>query len=196
MGYCPGFVMKIGRFPILRNSPHIFTNHPESSWKFNCKIIGVVSGSLERFPTLAQIDPVQNMGYSPGFLLKIGGLRILRNSPQIFTNNPESSWKFICAHIGGISGRLERFPALFQIRHVGNHGKILGCGPWFWRWLILVRAGNRPKLPKNVAHMLANGFLTAHGFFPWAFWENFEGSEIGRFWATNLACPWFRKWRT
>ena len=64
----------------------------------------------------------KTMGYSPGFLLKIGRFRTFRNSPQIETNNPESSWKSNYKHKGGISGSLERFPALTQIRHLQNHG--------------------------------------------------------------------------
>ena len=62
------------------------------------------------------------MGYSPDFLLKIGRFRTFRNSPQIETNNPESSWKSNYKHKGGISGIVERFPALTQIRHLQNHG--------------------------------------------------------------------------
>ena len=43
--------------------------------------------------------------------------------PYIFANNPESSCKSICKHIGGVPGSLERFPAaLTQIRHLQNHG--------------------------------------------------------------------------
>ena len=62
------------------------------------------------------------MGYCPGFLVKIRGFRTLRNSPQIFRNNLESSWKSICTHIEGISGSLERFQEPTQIDHVQNHG--------------------------------------------------------------------------
>ena len=62
------------------------------------------------------------MGYSPGFLLKIGRFRTLANSPQILTNNPESSENSICKDIGGFSGSLERFLAPAQIRQVQNHG--------------------------------------------------------------------------
>ena len=64
----------------------------------------------------------KTMGYSPGFLLKIGRFRTLSNSPQIFTNNLESSQKSICKQIGGVSGSLERFSIPTQIRHVQNHG--------------------------------------------------------------------------
>ena len=55
-------------------------------------------------------------------LIKYLRFRTLRNSPQIFINNPESSWISICKHIGGVSGSFERFPALTQIRHLQNHG--------------------------------------------------------------------------
>ena len=230
MGYSPGFLLKIGRFRNLSNSPQIFTNNLESSYKYICKQIGGVSGSLERFSIPPQIRHLQNhglqprlfaqnrsisdpfefkpnlhqksrkqlkiyfpanrrrfrlfgtifgtypnppcskpwaiaqafcsksvdfgpfqihpkssptitkvvgnlfastqqtfqevwndfrhlpksamfktMGYSPGFLLKIGRFRTLSNSPQIFTNNLESSYKYICKQIGGVSESLERF---------------------------------------------------------------------------------------
>ena len=183
MGYSPGFLLKIGRFRNLSNSPQIFTNNLESSYKYICKQIGGVSGSLERFSIPTQNPPcskpwaiaqafcsksvdfgpfrihpnlapkiskvVKNlfsskqeafqgvwndfrhlpksamfktMGYSPGFLLKIGRFRTLSNSPQIFTNNLESSQKSICKHIVDVSGSLERFSAPTQIRHVQNHG--------------------------------------------------------------------------
>ena len=64
----------------------------------------------------------KTMGYSPGFLLKIGRFRTLANSPQILTNNPESTQNSICKDIGGFSGSLERFLAPAQFRHVQNHG--------------------------------------------------------------------------
>ena len=64
----------------------------------------------------------KTLGYSPGFLLKFGRFRTLRNSPQIFTNNHESCCKSICKHIGGFLGSLERFSALTQIRHLQNRG--------------------------------------------------------------------------
>ena len=64
----------------------------------------------------------KTMGYSPGFLLKIGRFRTLANSPQILTNNPESTQNSICKDIEGFSGSLERFLILTQIHHVQNHG--------------------------------------------------------------------------
>ena len=64
----------------------------------------------------------KTVGYSPGVLLKLGRFRTLRNSPQIFTNNADSSWKSTCKHKGGVSWSLERFPAFTQIRHLQNPG--------------------------------------------------------------------------
>ena len=243
MGYSPGFLLKIGRFRTLSNSPQIFPNKLESSQKSIFKQIGGVSGSLERFSAPTQIRHLQNhglqprlfaqnrsisdpfeftpnlpqqarkqleiyfqanrrrfrefgtifgtypnppcskpwaiaqafcsksvdfgpfrihpkssptsskvvrnlfsskqeafqgvwndfrnlpksaifktMGYSPGFLLKIGRFRTLSNSPQIFPNNLVSSQKSIFKQIGGVSGSLERFSAPTQIRHLQNHG--------------------------------------------------------------------------
>ena len=39
------------------------------------------------------------MGYSPGFLFKIGRFRLIANSPKNFTNNPVRSQKSICKNI-------------------------------------------------------------------------------------------------
>ena len=64
----------------------------------------------------------KTMGYSPGFLLKIGRFRTLANSPQNLTNNPESTQNSICKDIGGFSASLERLLAPAEIRHVQNHG--------------------------------------------------------------------------
>ena len=39
------------------------------------------------------------MGYSPGFLVKIGRFRLIANVPEKFTNNPVRSQKSICKHL-------------------------------------------------------------------------------------------------
>ena len=73
MGYSPGFFAQ--NRPIF--DPYQSTlnrhKHPrkESQIIFRTVLAGV-SESLERFPGLAKIGHVQTMGYSPGFLLKIG----------------------------------------------------------------------------------------------------------------------------
>ena len=65
---------------------------------------------------------LKTMGYSPGFLPKIGRFRTLAKSPDILINNSESTYKSICEHVGGFSGSLGRVLTLTQIRHVQNHG--------------------------------------------------------------------------
>ena len=62
------------------------------------------------------------MGYSPGFLVKIGRFQALGNSYEIFTTKPRNSWKSICKHVVDVSGSLGRFFALTQIRLLQNHG--------------------------------------------------------------------------
>ena len=42
----------------------------------------------------------KTMGYSPGFLLKISRFRAIRNSQEIFMNEPESSWRSISSILG------------------------------------------------------------------------------------------------
>ena len=64
----------------------------------------------------------KTMGYSPGFLLKNCQISTLSNSPEIDKNSRAKSQKSFQNSLGGISESLERFPGLFQIRHVQNHG--------------------------------------------------------------------------
>ena len=169
MGYCPGFLLKIGRFRTLGNSPQTLPNNPRSSWKSICKVhrrlfweFRTIPGTYPNPPSLPRLfaqdrpisDPwgftpnlhqqsrkqlemhlqahrrrLREFGTIPGiysnptslkpwaiakaFLLKIGWFRTLGNSPKIFTNNPESSWKSICKHIGGVSQYLPK-SAMFR----------------------------------------------------------------------------------
>ena len=106
-----------------------FGIHPKSSQTFS-KVLGNAFASTEEelqgvwneSQHLPKSAMFKTIGYSAGFLVKIGRFRTLRNSSEIFTNILESSWKSICEHIGCFSGCLERFPKLTQIRHVQNHG--------------------------------------------------------------------------
>ena len=106
-----------------------FRNHTKSTPTISKVVENLFSSKQEAFQRvwndfrhLPKSAMFKTMGYSPGFLLKIGRFRTLANSPQIFTNNLESSYKYICKQIGGVSGSLERFSAPTQIRHVQNHG--------------------------------------------------------------------------
>ena len=64
----------------------------------------------------------KTMGYSPGFLLKIGQFRTLANSHGFFTNKPKNSQKSICKHAGDVSESLGRFLELTKIRPLQNNG--------------------------------------------------------------------------
>ena len=64
----------------------------------------------------------KSMGYSPGFLLKIGQFSTLANSPQIEITSPASSQKLFWKGFGVVSESLERIPGLAKIRHVQKHG--------------------------------------------------------------------------
>ena len=64
----------------------------------------------------------KTMGYSPGFLLKIGRFRTLANSNGIFTNMLKNSWKSTFKYAGDVSESLGRFLALTKIRPLQNHG--------------------------------------------------------------------------
>ena len=64
----------------------------------------------------------KTMGYSPGFLLKIGRFRTLANSHRIFTNMLKNSLKYTFKHDGDVSESLGRFLKLTKIRRLQNHG--------------------------------------------------------------------------
>ena len=81
MRYSSGILLKIGQFPTFTN----FTLNRHKQSRKQSQIIlerfWLVPESLERFPGLAKIGHLQTMGYSPGFLLKIGQFSTLSNSP-------------------------------------------------------------------------------------------------------------------
>ena len=105
-----------------------FEINPKSSPTFSTVVRNPFANKSDAFPgvsidsrNLPKSAMFKTMGYSPGFLVKTGQFRTLRNSSEIFTNILESTWKCICKHRGGASGSLERIPTLTQIRHVQNH---------------------------------------------------------------------------
>ena len=122
MGYSPGFLVKIGQFSTLANSSQIDITSPARSQKLFWKGFGGVSESLERFPGMPKSAMFKSMGYSPGFLLKIGQFSTLANSPQIDIRSPARSQKLFWKGFGGVSESLERFPGLAKIRHVQKVG--------------------------------------------------------------------------
>ena len=63
----------------------------------------------------------KSMGYSPGFLLKIGQFSTIATSPQIDITSPARSQKLFWNGFGEVSESLEQFPGLAKIRHVQKH---------------------------------------------------------------------------
>ena len=64
----------------------------------------------------------KTMGYSPGFLLKIGQFLTRPNSPEIDTNSRGSGQKSFQEGLGGVSESLKRFRRLAKIRPFQTHG--------------------------------------------------------------------------
>ena len=84
MGYCPGFLLKIGQFSTLANSPEIDTNSTLRSQKSIQKGLGGFSESLERFPELTKIRHVENHGLQPRLFAQKRPIA----DPREFTRNP------------------------------------------------------------------------------------------------------------
>ena len=74
------------------------------------------------FSHLPKSAVFKTMGYSPGFLLKIGRFRTLANSHQIVINMLKKNWKSTCKDEGDVSENVGRFLALTKIRPLQNHG--------------------------------------------------------------------------
>ena len=64
--------------------------------------LGRISSNL---PNLGRFQPksmFKTMGYSPGFLVKIGRFRLIANSPEHFTKKSLRTQKSICKHVGDV----------------------------------------------------------------------------------------------
>ena len=122
MGYSPGFLLEIGQFSTPANSPQIDITSPARSQKLFWKGFGGVSESLGDFQDLPKSAKFKIMGYSPGFLVKIGQFSTPANSSQIDIASPARSQKLFWKGFGGVSESLERFPGLAKIRHVQKVG--------------------------------------------------------------------------
>ena len=121
------FCSKSGNFRPLQSHPKSTQKVAQGARNDFRMVLEAFHRDLSDFQDLPKSAMFKSMGYSPGFLLEIGLPKIcrfgtLKNSPEIFTNIPGSSWKSIYKHVGDVSGSLERFPALTKIRHVQNHG--------------------------------------------------------------------------
>ena len=122
MGYSPGFLLKIGQFSTLANTPQIAITSPARTRNYFGRDLESFQRVWSDFQDLPKSAMFKSMGYSPGFLLKIGQFSTLANSPQIDITSPASSQKLFWKGFGVVSESLERFPGLAKIRHVQKHG--------------------------------------------------------------------------
>ena len=103
MGYSPGFLVKIGRFRLIANSPENVTNKSLRTYEFICKHVDdVFKGVLADLQHLPKSALFKTMGYSPGFLFKIGRFRLIATSPENFTNKSLRTYEAICKHVGDL----------------------------------------------------------------------------------------------
>ena len=123
MGYSPGLLFKICRFRFIEISPENFTNKPVCNQKSICKHCQRrFQGVWADFPHWPKSAMFKTMGYSPGFLVKIGRFRLIAHFPETSrtslyaVRNP-----FATLFSTGLES-LGRFPALAKISHVQNHG--------------------------------------------------------------------------
>ena len=137
-----------------------FGIRPKSSPTFSKVVGNPFASTLDAFQgvwndsrNLPKSAMFKTMGYGPGFLVKIGQFRTLRNSPEIFTNILESTWKCICKHIGGDSGSFERIPTPTQIRHFQNQA--------FWsKSADFEPFGIHPKSSPTFSKVIGNAFAS------------------------------------
>ena len=128
-------------------------------------------------PDLPKSGMFKTMGYSPGFLLKIGQISTLSNSPENETNSRAKSQKSFQKGLGGISESLDRFPGLAEIRHFQNHG----LQPWVFAQKANFRHPQiHPKSTQTVAQRVRNHFRRIQEAFQrvWSDFQDLPKSDI------------------
>ena len=123
MCYSPGFLVKIGRFRLIPNSPEIFTKNPVRSQKSICKHLGDVFREFVPISSTCQNQPFSKpWAIAQAFWSKSADFVSLQMFPkssrtiQYVVRNPFASI------FATFLGSLGRFPALTKIRPLQNHG--------------------------------------------------------------------------
>ena len=110
------FCSKSVDFGTFGIQPKSFRNNPENTCKYIYKLTGGIWETLERFPTLAQIGPVQNHGRLP----RVFGQNRWISDPSEFTPNlQEQSRKYLEIHFQTHSRHFREFgtiPSTYQNR--------------------------------------------------------------------------------
>ena len=91
MGYSPGFLLKIGQFSSLANSPISTETVVQVVKNQFGRVLEPFQSVWSDLQNLSKSAMFNTMGYSPGFLLKIGQFSSLANTPEIDANSRASS---------------------------------------------------------------------------------------------------------
>ena len=91
MGYSPGFLLKIGQFSSLANSPISTETVVQVVKNQFGRVLEPFQSVWSDLQNLSKSAMFKTMGYSPGFLLKIGQFSSLANTPEIDANSRASS---------------------------------------------------------------------------------------------------------
>ena len=90
MGYSPGFLLKIGQFSSLANSPISTETVVQVVKNQFGRVLEPFQSVWSDLQNLSKSAMFKTKGYSPGFLLKIGQFSSLANSPEIDGNSRAS----------------------------------------------------------------------------------------------------------
>ena len=130
MGYSPGFLVKIGRFRTLGNLPEICSNEPPKQLEFHFR---AYTRLLREFETIS--NTYQNpscsktMGYSPGFLVKVGRFRTFGNLPR---NQFQQAPKQLEFHFKAYTRRLREFGTISNTYQNPSCSKPWAIAQAFW----------------------------------------------------------------
>ena len=91
MDYSPGFLLKLADFGPSGIQLKSLQTSPKTVRISFSSMQGTFQGVWNDFQHSTGSSLFKTMGYSPGFLLKIGRFRAIQNSPEIFTNKPQNS---------------------------------------------------------------------------------------------------------
>ena len=213
------FLGSLGRFPALSKISHVQNhglqprlfgqNRPISA---HCKLLPKTSrtslyaltnhlqaylrrfqGVWADFQHLPKSAMFKTMGYSPGFLVKIGRFRLIENSPENFTNKSLRTQKSICKHSGDI---------LMEFGPISSTCQNSPCSkPWatahtFWsKSTDFVSLQILPKTSRTSLYALTNSFASMLTTFLREFWpiySTYQNPPTSKPWA--IAQAFSSKW--
>ena len=176
--YSPGFLLKNGQFPTLRNSPQIDTNSPARSQKSIQKGLGRVSESLERFPELTKIRHFQKRGLQPRVFAQ---KRPISDTRELTLNRHKQSRKKLEIHLEGIWRRFREFGAISRTYQNPPCSKAWAIAQGFCSKTANFRPSRfHPKSTQTVPQEVRNQFRRVLEAFQrvWSDFQNLPKSAI------------------